>query len=156
MIKTKALRTLLLLTAALLPAGCSSLGLSDPSPIWVIQEAPMVSERVLWVVCENAMVKQGFPVLTNEFDPKTREAHSGWQLDLHPFKSQGFRERAVVAYGLGSAGKLELRVRVEREINENLAKPLDPSLAKWSREGDNEQRAQILLQTILSTLATRD
>ena len=37
----------------------------------------------------------------------------------------------------------------------NLAKPLDPSLAKWERDADNEQRAQILLQTIQSTLATR-
>jgi len=155
MIHSKALQTLLLLTCALSPVGCSSLGLTDPAPIWVVQEAPMVSERVLWVVCENAMVKQGFPVLTNEFDPKSREAHSGWQLDLHPFKGHGFRERAVIAYGLGSAGKLEIRVRVEREINANLAKPLDPSLAKWEGDADNEQRSQILLQTILSTLATR-
>jgi hypothetical protein len=155
MIHSKALQSLLLLACSFLPVGCSSLGLTDPAPIWVVQEAPMVSERVLWVVCENAMVKQGFPVLTNEFDPKTREAHSGWQLDLHPFKGQGFRERAVIKYGLGSAGKLEIRVRIEREINANLAKPLDPSLAKWEREADNEQRAQILLQTILSTLETR-
>lgn len=156
MIHSKALPTLLLLASALLPVSCSALGLSDPAPTWVVQEAPMVSERVLWVVVENAMVKQGFPVLANEFDPKTREARSGWELDLHPFKGKGFRERAIVAYGLGSPGKLEIRARVEREINENLAKPLDPSLASWSREGDNEQRAQVLLQTILSTLATRD
>jgi caffeoyl-CoA O-methyltransferase len=49
-------------------------------------------------------------VLVNEFDPKTREAHSGWNVELHPFKGHGYRERAIVGYELGSAGKIDLRL----------------------------------------------
>jgi len=144
------------LVALSLTTSCSSVWWKPaPGATWVTQETGMVSERVLWVVCENAMVKQSFPVLAKEFDPKTREAHSGWSVDLHPFKNEGFRERAVIGYDLGSSGKLRIRVRVEREVNENLARPLDPSLAEWAREADNAGRAQVLMQTIISTLATR-
>lgn len=141
-------------TAALV-AGCSSLGMSH-GETWVSQEAPMVSERVLWTVVESSMIKQGFPVLANEFDPKTNEARSGWRVELHPFKGHGYRERAVVGYALGSAGKLELRVRVEHEVNENLAKPLDLSLANWEGAPDNADKAEILMQTIQSTLRSGD
>ena len=50
-------------------------------------------------------------------------------------------------------GNFEVRVRVEREANMDLVRPLDPSFAKWEERPDDEQRARLLLQTIRSQLA---
>jgi len=142
--------TALALLASL--AGCGALG---SSPEWTPYEIPMVSSMRLWEVTRLAMERSGFPVIHQGFDPKTRTAVSGWDMELHPFKGRGFRERLYVRYETAeSPGKLELSVRVERERNQALARPLDPSYAEWEADSDNTERARIVLQYMQSLLGT--
>jgi hypothetical protein len=143
-------RRLLRLALVALLASCGALG---PSPEWTPYEVPMVSSMRLWEVTRLAMEKNGFPVIHQGFDPKTRTAESGWDLQLHPFKGRGYRERLHVRYETAdSAGKLLLSVRVEREVNQALAKPLDPSYAEWERSPDNTGRARVVLQYVQGLL----
>ncbi|MFT7484340.1 MAG: hypothetical protein ACI9F9_000180 [Candidatus Paceibacteria bacterium] len=130
-------------------AGCRA----APKPQWTPEEIPLCSTMRLWEISRLAMHKNGFPVVHIGFDPKTREALSGWHKDLHPFKGNGFRERVHIRYKAGEKpGTLTLGVRVESQVNENLAKPLDPSYAKWVVAPDNTGRAKVVLQYIHSLL----
>jgi hypothetical protein len=47
-----------------------------------------------------------------------------------------------------------VEVRVRREKNDDLARPLDISYAQWKPEPDNQERAQVVLQYIRSMLDT--
>jgi len=123
---------------------------------WAPSEVPMCSTMRLWEITRIAMEKEGFVVVHRGFDPKTRMAVSGWDRDLHPFRGQGIRERAHVRYKASSnAGKLTLAVRIERQVNQNLAKPLDPEYADWEAGTDNPERAKVVLQYIRSMLGTQ-
>lgn len=143
-----------LLPLALL-ASLSSCGSFGPSPEWTPYEVTMVSDMRLWEVTRLAMEKSGFPVVHEGFEPKERIAISGWDMDLHPFKGRGFRERLHVRYERSAkAGKLVLSVRVEHETNQNLARPLDPGYAEWERGPDNTERARVVLQYMQGFLGT--
>ncbi len=146
------LSRLLLFCLLLLSTACQS---TTPKPVWVEREVPLASQRVLWEVSRLAMEREGFPVLMTGFEARSREAHSGWRIDLHPFKGEGFRERAVIGYDTGPAGKLLIRARVQHEINDNIAKPLDPAHASWKPAADNEGRAKVMLQYVQSMLTSR-
>lgn len=141
-------RFLLALPLALL---ASCLG-SGTDPEWVSAQMPAASDRVLWSVTRIALETQGFHVLTDGFDPVSREAMTAWQIDPHPFKGKGFRERAHVMYDAAGPGRVELSVRVEREINNNLARPLDPEYANWASDPDNPERARLVLKQIQARL----
>ena len=125
---------------------------SGPSPEWVEADVPPVSLRVLWEVTRQALMRESFPVAAPGFDPSTRSVTSGWRMDLHPFRGEGYRERATVTYEPGPGGRIDLSVRVEREINNNIARPLDPSYADWKKSADEPGRARVLLQSIRSLL----
>jgi hypothetical protein len=102
-----------------------------------------------------ALVKSNFPVLGMGFDPVTRTMKSGWRTDLVPLtgrRTRGFRERAWVKYSVSEVGKINIEARVEREINKNLAKPLDPQYADWEPGPDSLERARFLLQLIKVSL----
>lgn len=142
---------LLGLLLALLFCGCAAFGGSKPE--WVTGQMPAASERVLWEVTRIALESQGFHVLTDGFDPQSRSTQSAWQLDLHPFRGEGFRERAHVSYEPIGPGRIELSVRVEHERNNNIAKPTSPEYAEWKKEADNAERAQVILQQIQARLA---
>ena len=133
---------------ALLSFAC----LTGGKPQWVTGQMPAASDRVLWEVTRIALESQNFLVLTDGFDPRTRTAQSAWQLDMHPFRGEGFRERAHITYESVGPGRIELSVRVEREINNNIAKPSDPEYAEWKKDADNAERAQVILQQIQSRL----
>jgi len=49
-------------------------------------------------------------------------------------------------------GKFKIEVRVEREVNKNLARPLDPQYADWESGPDAVERAKFLLQLIKVSL----
>ena len=123
---------------------------------WVPQEIPTCSATRLWDVSRLSMEKNGFPIVHKGFDPKTSQALSGWDFDLHPFKSHGIRERAHIRFKRADKpGKLLIDVRVEAESNENLARPLDLSAAKWVTAPDNVERARVVMQYIRSLLGSR-
>jgi len=145
------LLTLLLSTIPCLLTSCI---VSAPAE-WSPAEIPLCSPQRLWEVSRMAMERDGLVLLNQSFDPRTRTLVSAWDKELHPFKGHGYRERAHVRYEAGSEpGTLTLSVRVEREINENLAKPLDPQYAKWTEGPDNPERARVILQYVRSLLGT--
>ncbi len=132
----------------LLLAGCKS----SPKPEWVEADVQPVSLGVLFEVTRLALVREGFPVPAQGFDPRTREVTSGWRMDLHPFRGEGFRERATIGYEPRSGGRLDLSVRVERQVNQNIARPLEAAHADWKQAPDEPGRARVLLQSIRSLL----
>lgn len=118
---------------------------------WVEGEVTSASQHVLYEVTKMALAKSDFPVLGVGFDPVTRTMSSGWRTDLVPLtarRTRGFRERAWVKYSASEVGKITFEVRVEREINKNLARPLDPQYADWEPGPDSLERARFLLQLI--------
>ena len=125
---------------------------STPEKHWVESEAPTVSRRVLWEVVRIAFERENFPQVAPGFDPVNRTVTSGWRTELAPFSGQGFRERAWVKYSTSDTGNLSVEVRVQREVNKNLARPLDPQYADWEEAGDSEERARFLLQVIKGSL----
>jgi hypothetical protein len=124
---------------------------STPKTSWVKGEAASASQHVLYEVTKMALVKSNFPVLGAGFDPVTRTMSSGWRTDLVPLtgrRTRGFRERAWVKYSASEVGEITFEVRVERQINKNLARPLDPQYADWEPGPDSTERARFLLQLI--------
>lgn len=142
------LTALVALTALGAMSGCSS----KPQSQWVEADMAGPSERVLWEVTRLALRESGFPVIQAGFDPVTRSASSGWRRDMHPFSGEGYRERVVVGYEPGEPGSIRLKVRVQRELNKNISRPLDPEYADWEPAEDDPSRARMILQHILSTL----
>ncbi len=142
-----------LISAAVLILGLFPSCASGPPAAWVPSAIPACSAMRLWEITRLAMEREGFVVLQRGFDPKTRTATSGWRKELHPFKGRGYRERVLVRYGAGAqAGTMKIGVRIEREINQNLSKPLDPEYADWGEAPDNTERAKVVLQYIRSLL----
>ena len=141
------------LSAALLlfTSACST---TPQEKLWVEGEAPIVSKRVLWEVTRIAFEREGFPQIAPGFDPVKRTVKSGWRTELAPFSGQGFRERAWVKYSTTDSGNLSLEVRIQREVNKTLARPLDPQYADWEEAGDSKDRARFLLQIIKGSLVS--
>lgn len=129
-------------------ASCTS---NRPEPQWRAGEIGVASESVLWEVTVLAMEKEGFPVGAG-LDPADGVAISGWKSSLAPFKGKGWRARAHVQYERLAPGRYRVEVRVEKEVNEDLARPLDPSYAQWEPAADDLERADVLLQRIRSYL----
>ena len=144
----------LLSLLSLLPF-CFASCLTGSPEEWIPAEVPLCSTTRLHEVVRMTMEQDGFLVLNQSFNPKTKTFTSGWETELHPFKGHGFRERAHVMYESGkNPGMMRLSVRVENEVNENLAKPLDPSYAMWSPAPDNPGRARVMLQYMRSLLGS--
>lgn len=143
----RTVRALLLLPLLL---SCSTLGGDEGG--WVerrVSEAP--PRRELLGYCAQAVAQAGYPA------PKVEEsrdaARSEWRLELQPFAGAGRRYRATLEIVEASAGAATLRARVEAEKNGEQARPMDPVLAKWESMPDDQGRARILLQHLVSLLA---
>lgn len=122
-------------------AGCAS---TTPEPQWVNSEISCPSEQVLWEFLLLSLDRTGFPKGIGA-DPAGRKIDTGWRVSLAPFKGKGWREKASVVYERLEAGLYDVRVRVEREKNEDLLRPLDPSFAQWEPTEDNVEHAQHVL-----------
>lgn len=135
----------------LLLASCSMLGGEEGD--WAertVQDAP--PRRELLAYCEQAMAQAGYPL------PRTDEARqrivSDWRLELQPFAAAGRRYRATIEVTSWEAGVAGLRARVETEKNTEKSRPMDPVYAAWESMPDDVARARILLQHVVSLLAT--
>jgi hypothetical protein len=141
----------LVLAFTALSSGCAT---SAPAQ-W--QSAPVTvgNERLLLEVTEIALRKVSFPVGAG-LDPTHLRATSGWKISLAPFKGKGWREQATVQYTRESDGKYVAAVRVERQRNDDIVRPMDLTYAQWESDPDNVERAGVLLHFIQSLLHTGD
>jgi hypothetical protein len=142
------IRVWLACLALWLVAACAE---ERPPAKWNGAEIAAASENVLWEVTVLALDKEGYPVGAG-LDPAKGVAVSGWKSSLAPFKGKGWRARAHVKYERTAPGRYQLDVRVEKEINQDLVRPLDPTYADWKPAADDEERSSVLLQRIRSYL----
>jgi hypothetical protein len=140
----------LIAIAALGAAGCSALS-SRVDPVWVESSVRAPTEQVLWDAALLALQKQDYP-LGAVLDRSTGQLVSGWKMSLAAFRGQGWRTKAWIEFDRESAGQYLVQVRVQKETNEDIIRPLDPSHAKWEEAEDDDRAARILLQTIRSYL----
>ncbi len=131
---------------ALCAAGCSS-----TKPKWVEADVEAASERVLWQVAMLAMEKNDFPP-SAEQDRAGGVAVSGWRISLQPFKGKGYRDQCEVNFSSLGERKWHVKVRVRRETNEELARPLELPRAKWEPAADSEDSARLVLRYIRTLL----
>lgn len=124
---------------------------SRPDPKWVDGTVEAASDTILWQVTVLSLEKNGFPVGSG-VDRGKLVAVSGWHTSLAPFKSDGYRERCHIELAPGNARSYGIKVRVERERNEDISHPLDLSYAQWEPDPDNVARAQTVLGYIKATL----
>lgn len=140
---------LLALGASFAVAGCSSFG--GATEEWVEADIKIASERVLRTVAMQAMKQNGFPPGTEDGNA-VATVSSSWKVQLQPFKSQGTREKAHLQYEEKEAGVWHVYVRVEKDTNEELAKPLDLAQAQWESAGDDRESASRVLRTLQTML----
>jgi len=124
---------------------------SQQPAVWTEATLEAPSDTILWDVTRLSLEKTGFPIGTG-LERGKLIAVSGWQTSLAPFKSDGFRERAHIHYVQEGDRKYSVKVRVERETNEDIMHPLDLSYAEWKSAPDNTTRANIVLGYIKATL----
>lgn len=144
-----------LVAALLLLGACAGTPFykGDPPPVWVPGEVEAQDDRLLMDVTALALQKSGFPIGTG-IDPGHLVAVSGWQNSLQPFRSKGYREQCEVHYERAGGRKYKVSIRVKREKNDDILRPLDLSYAKWIPDADDTDRARIVMQHIRSLLDT--
>ncbi|MBL8861468.1 MAG: hypothetical protein JNK02_05595 [Planctomycetes bacterium] len=119
---------------------------------WTQADVVIPSERVLRQALVIAMQKNGFPPGTEEVGAQ-ETVSSGWKVELQPFKGDGRRRRAHAEYEELGPREWRIYVRVENETNEELAKPLELSRAKWERAPDDSEAASRIVRYLLNSLA---
>jgi len=145
------MKLLLALLCSLSLGACAT---PRPPPQWVSGEVRATSERIVWEATRLGLQKNNFPVGAG-LDPAHMTAVSGWRHSLAPFRGKGFRERCYVKWTHMGEDHWKLEVRVERDRNDDISHPLDPSYADWQPETDPPDRAQLVAQYIRSLLDQR-
>lgn len=131
--------------------GCKSF---ESPPQWVSARVDAGNERLLFEVTELALRKKSFPVGAG-LDPARLTATSGWRISLAPFKGKGIREQAIVQYTREKEpGRFKAEVRVKRERNEDLVRPMDLTYAQWEPDPDDAEMARVILHFIEALLST--
>lgn len=126
---------------------------SVPEEPWPNRELAAPSENIAWTVCGMALTKSGFPLGTGA-DPSKLTMVSGWKTQLAPFRGDGFRERAHLKLAPTTAGRWRVEVRVERENNMDIKRPMDPSYAQWKPAPDNVDAAELVLERVRAFLSS--
>lgn len=121
---------------------------------WRSVEVEAPSDHMVWQITLLSLQGMGFPLAAGT-DSGAGQVQTGWKTDLQPFRGEGRRWRAEMRMTPVESGRWRLEARVERERNENLVSPLDPSRADWKADGADEQKAQILLMHVQSRLNPR-
>jgi hypothetical protein len=119
---------------------------------WVEADVVVPSERILRQVAVQAMSRNGFPPGT-EASKAQSMVSSGWKVDLQPFKGDGTRAKAFVEYEEKNEREWHVYVRVLKETNGELAKPLELAKAKWESGPDDTESASRILRLIQMVLA---
>ncbi len=135
----------------LLPLACKGPGKPPPAS-WQSSQVEASSENVLWLMTRNAFDRLGYPV-GGGLDPVALTAVSGWRVSLAPFRGQGQRHRAEIRYVPTEPGRWDVEVRVQRQVNMDIVRPLDAGYAEWEWRPDDDTEARILLQHLRSALA---
>jgi hypothetical protein len=143
--RSRRARAPLLAILALAGAACFSAPKHEEQ--WYPGEVTVASDRLLWEVTRFSLEKGGYPVGSG-MDPTALVATSGWKTSLAPFRGKGWRERAQVRYQRVAPGRYRVEVRVEKQLNMDVIKPLDLRYAKWEPAPDNLEAARILLERI--------
>ena len=138
------------LLALLVLGACAS---SRPKPVWIEREVGAGNDRLLMDVTALAIQKSGFPVGAG-IDPGRLVAVSGWQISLHPFRGKGFRAQCEVRYQRIEGRRYKVSIRVRKEKNDDILRPLDLTYAKWEPVEDDPVRARMVMQHIHSLLGT--
>ena len=136
-----------LLALALAPS-CKS---SQPEPRWVTADVTAGNDRLLMDVTALSLQKTGFPIGSG-IDPGQLTVVTGWNTSLAPFRGKGWREKCEVHYKKTGPRKYEASIRVQREKNDDILRPLDLTYAKWIPAEDNQDRARHVLQHVRSLL----
>lgn len=144
-------RLVLCAGALALSFGASACFGARNDPRWIDSRVEAPSDNVLWEVTVVALQKNGFPIGSG-LDRSRLVAVSGWHTSLAPFKGEGYRERCHVEYTPVEGKSYTVRVRVERERNEDIVRPLDLSYAKWEPDPDDERRANMVLGYVQTML----
>lgn len=138
-----ALATVAPVLAPLLLAGCETTP-EEPDPVLMEAEVVAGSDRLLWDVILLSMRKLNYPESAAS-QPTEMHAISGWKMELSPFKGEGWRKRAEVTCTPVGPGRWRVETRVAMQVNETLAKTLDPSYAEWEWAADDTGEARVLL-----------
>ncbi len=138
----------LTLFVALFAAGCAT---PHSDAKWTADTVEAASDRVLWEVTVFALQKTNFPVGSG-LEPGKMVAVSGWHTQLAPFHAEGTREQCEIRYTALEARKYKVEVRVKKEHNDDVHRPLDLSYAEWKEDPDDEERAHIVLGYIKALL----
>ncbi len=143
--------TLLAVALSILAGASCASSDKEPEPRWTEGELTAPTDTVLWKITLASCQKMGFP-LGAGLDPTTMEITTGWKTDLHPFKGQGYRTRAVVKMRPLRAGTWAIEARVKKQLNQSLARPLDPAYAEWEWTEDDVETARILVHHVRAYL----
>ncbi len=135
---------------ALLPA-CAALGNGEPSADWKEIEVAAPSETVLFKLALLTVESLGYPIAGGT-DPHAGVIVSGWKTSLAPFKGEGYRLRAELEVEPVGSSRFKVRAHVQKQTNEALVNPLDPSRAEWEWTGDDPVQAEVLLQHVRSAV----
>jgi hypothetical protein len=144
---TAVLRAATLCVAAL----ASSCATGGHDPKWIEASVETPNETVLMQVTMMSLQKVGFPIGSG-FEMGKLTGISGWNISPGPFKGEGFRERCYIEYKPLGGKRYAMKVRVERETNEDIVHPLDISYAEWEPDADNEARARLLVGQVKAFL----
>jgi len=131
-------------------AGCKS---SEPEGQWLQYEVEAQTDELLIEVTALSLQKCGFPIGSG-VDPGHLRIVTGWHNSLAPFRGEGWREQCEVRYEKKTQRHYSVSIRVKREKNDDLLRPLDLTYAQWVPEPDNTDRARMVLQHIRSLLDT--
>ncbi len=134
-----------------LGAGCRS-SAEGPEGDWQSAEISAGSENFLLVITRSAINGLRYPVGAG-FDPSAMQVVTGWRTQLAPFRGQGVRHRAEVRYTPIEMGRWNFEVRVKKQVNMDIVRPLDPTYAEWEWRPDDVEQARILLTQIRALLA---
>ena len=142
------LRTSALCAVLALLASCLT---TRPEPKWVETTVDSPNQTVLRQVTTLSLQRVGFPI-SSGFEAGKLSGITGWDIELAPFKGEGYRERCYVECKPKTGKTYAMRVRVEREINDDIVRPLDISYADWKPDPDNDTRARLVVAQIKARL----
>jgi len=141
-----ALRALVIFIAV---ASTSCASQIKAKPVWVDGEVRTGSEQVMFAAVLDGLDKSRYSI-GGGVNRSERTVVSNWQLELAPFRGDGYRQKATVRWTRLEKDRFGVNVRVQREANEDIIKPLDVSYAKWKVRPDNDRDAHAILQRIKS------